>query len=103
MKTVDDVRKELREVKEYYVNIQNLERASNIIGTPTALKLVEKYNRLIKNAPVKLINLYICLYLDNNSQETVSFDWNCSLGYIKTLNRRLYEFYVKEFAKEDKS
>ena len=43
----------------------------------------------------------MCLYVENNLQEAVSVDWNCSLGYIKVLNRKLYEFFIEESKKEE--
>ncbi len=101
MKTIDKVREELGDIRHYYANIKDFERASSVLGKPFALKMVEQYNRQIKNAPIKLFNLYVCLYMDNNSQETVSIDWNCSVGYIKVLNRKLYEFFIEEFNKEE--
>ena len=102
MKTIENVRKELSDIRHYYANIKDFERANTVIGKPSALNMVEQYNRHIKNAPLKLFNLYVCLYLNNNSQETVSIDWGCSVGYIKVLNRKLYEFFIEEFSKEEK-
>ena len=101
MKTVDKVREELADIRHYYSNAKNFERVETILGKPSALKMVERYNRHIKEAPIKLFDLYACLYIDNNSQETVSIDWGCSVGYIKVLNRKLYEFFVEKFNKED--
>ena len=101
MKTIDKVREELNDIRHYYANIKDFERVSTEIGRPSALEMVERYNRHIKNAPIKLFNLYVCLYMDNNSQETVSIDWNCSVGHIKVLNKKLYEFFVEEFNKQN--
>ena len=101
MKTIGKVRAELSDIRHYYANIKDFERASVVVGRPSALKMVEQYSRYVKNAPIKLFNLYVCLYVNNNSQETVSIDWNCSVGYIKVLNRKLYEFFIEEFNKEE--
>ena len=101
MKTIEKVREELSDIRHYYANIKDFERANAVLGKPTALKMVEQYNRQIKNAPIKLFNLYMCLYVENNLQEAVSVDWNYSLGYIKVLNRKLYEFFIEESKKEE--
>lgn len=101
MKTIEKVREELKEIRHYFANIKDFERVSLVIGKPSALEMVERYNRHIKNAPIKLLNLYVCLYMDNNSQETVSIDWGYSVGHIKVLNKKLYEFFVEEFNKQN--
>lgn len=103
MKTEKTVREELKEIRHYYANKKDFERVALTIGKPIALKMVERYETHIKKAPIKLFNLYVCLYVNNNSQETVSTDWACSTGHIKVLNKRLYEFFIKEFNKEEKS
>ena len=100
MKTVDKVREDLSDIKHYYANQKDFERVSSVLGKPSALEMVEHYNRHVKNAPIKLFNLYVCLYLDNNSQETVAEDWGYSVGYVKVLNKQLYDFFVEEFKKE---
>ena len=100
MKTINIVREELSDIRHYYANIKDFERVSKEIGNPNALEMVETYNRVVKKAPIKLFNLYVCLYIDNNSQETVSIDWGYSVGYIKKLNKKLYDFFVEEFNKE---
>ena len=101
MKTVDKVREELIGVRHYYANRKVIESAYSVTGRPMATELIERYNQYIKRASIRLYSLYVGLYLNNNSQETVAVDWNCSTGYIKVLNRKLYEFFVNEFNKEE--
>ena len=100
MKTVEIVREELSDIRHYYANIKDFERVSAVIGKPYTLEMVERYNQIVRKAPIKLFNLYVCLYMDNNSQETVSIDWGYSVGYIKVLNKKLYDFFIEEFNKE---
>lgn len=101
MKTIIQIRNELKDIRHYYVNKKDIERVTTLIGRPESLNMVESYNRYIKQAPIKIFNLYISLYVNNNSQETVAMDWGCSTGYIKTLNKKLYEFFVEKFKKEE--
>ena len=49
MKTIDKVREELSDIRHYYANIKDFERVSTEIGRPSALEMVERYNRHIKN------------------------------------------------------
>ena len=49
MKTIDKVREELNDIRHYYANIKDFERVSTEIGRPSALEMVERYNRHIKN------------------------------------------------------
>ena len=99
MKTIAGVRKELGEIRHYYANQNDFELITRSIGKLSSLKMVEAYNNFIKDAPIKLVDLYVCLYMNNNSQETVSVDWGCSVGHIKVLNKKLYEYFVDKFNK----
>ena len=101
MKTVEQIREELRDIRHYYSNKKDFEKVESVLGRPSALEMVERYNLIIKDAPIRLFNLYVCLYMDNNSQENVSRDWGFSIGYIKQLNKKLYDFFIEEFSKED--
>ena len=102
MKTIKQIRTDLREIKYYYSKDKDFERASELIGKPTILTKVDLYNRLITKAPMRLYDLYISLYVYNNTLLVISEDWCLSLGYVKALNRKLYEFLLNELNKEEK-
>ena len=100
MKTIEKVREDLRDIRHYYSKIEEFEKISKVIGSPLSLTMVESYNKKILNAPIRLYDLYVSLYLRNNSLMVVAEDWGYSVGYVKVLNKQLYDFFVEEFKKE---
>ena len=100
MKTIEKVREDLRDIRHYYSKIEEFEKISKVIGSPLSLTMVESYNKKILNAPIRLYDLYVSLYLRNNSLMVVAEDWGYSVGYVKVLNKQLYDFFVEEFQKE---
>ena len=56
------------------------------------------YNKAMQKAPIKLYDVYISLYINNNTQETLAFDWGVSSEYIKMLNKSLCEFLQRQLA-----
>ena len=57
---------------------------------------MELYNEAVRNAPVKLYEVYVSLYVNNNTLLTLSFDWDCSLEYVKRLARELQSFLKEQ-------
>ena len=100
MKTIKEIRADLREIKYYYSKNNEFEKVSKLIGKSTVSTKIEIYNSLITKAPVRLYDLYVSIYVYNNTQIVVAEDWCLSLGYVKSLNRQLYEFLLNEFNKE---
>jgi hypothetical protein len=64
---------------------------------------MNKYNRVICKAHPKLYDLYLCLYVRNQTQEDCAEDMGYSPEYIRKLNRQLINFFLKELnaVKED--
>lgn len=90
--TLEQVKSDLKEIQYYYAKQKELDGAARTVGTSKIAQKVERYNEAVRNAPVKLYEVYVSLYVHNNTQLTLSFDWDCSLEYVKRLNRKLRHF-----------
>ena len=101
MKTIKTLKEELREIKHYYSQMDELEKVGKVIGTPQMMIVVELYNKKILNAPIRLYSLYVSLYLKNKPQNVVADEWGVSLSQIALLSKKLNEFLIEEFNKED--
>ena len=101
MKSIEQVKEDLRDIKHYYSKIEEIEKVSEEIGSPLALAMVESYNKKILKAPIRLYSLYTSLYLKNASLMSVSIDWGVSKSQVALLSSKLNEFFVEEFSKED--
>ena len=95
MISTKQINQELRDIRYYYSKQKELDRPTQFIGKTAISKLVEKYNDIIKDAPVKLYDVYIQLYVNNNTQVALSYDWDCTTDYVKKLNGQLVK-YLKE-------
>ena len=100
MKTIEKVREDLRDIRHYYSKIEEFEKISKVIGSPLSLTMVESYNKKILNAPIRLYDLYVSLYLRNNSLMVVAEDWGVSMSQVSHMSKRLNDFFVEEFKKE---
>ncbi len=97
--TLKDIRNDLNEIRYYYSIKKVIDDASKYTGENSIIEKVEKYNAAILNAPVKLYNVYINLYVLNNTQAALAFEWGLSSDYIKQLNKQLCEFLLKTLEK----
>ena len=100
MKSIKTLKEELREIKHYYSQIDELEKVGKVIGAPQMMIVVEMYNKKILNAPIRLYSLYVSLYLKNKPQNVVADEWGVSLSQIALLSKKLNEFLIEEFNKE---
>jgi len=98
--TIEQVKTDLREIRYYYAKQKDLDGAARCVGTSSIKEKVERYNEAVRKAPVKLYDVYVSLYVNNNTQLVLSFDWDCSSEYVKRLNRQLCRFLQEELSKE---
>lgn len=89
MKTEEEIRKDLKEIRFYYVNYDMFRKAANVVGENRVVCLAEKYNEAMKFSPAKLYKLYVCLYLNGGTLKSVSYDLGYSRVYIEKLHKRM--------------
>ena len=88
--TIQEIRSDLRAIKYYYSKQKEFENAAETVGESKVVETVRRYNQAVTNAPPRL-------YVHNNTQETVSFDWDCCVEYIRRLNKQLCIFLLEYF------
>ena len=100
MKTEKEIRKDLKEIRFYYVNYDMFRKASNIVGESRVVCLAEEYNEAMKLAPVKLYKLYVRLYLNGGTLKSVSYDLGYSRFYIEKSHKKLQKYLYQYFNKD---
>lgn len=100
--TTEHIRRELQDIRYYYSHKAMFDRASDCVAKSTAVGLAEKYNAAIGSAPPRLYDLYISLYIWNNTQALLAEKWGYSEGHVRNLNRQLYAFFQSAFEKTQK-
>ena len=96
------IREDLKDIRYYYSRKAMFEKASASVGENSILKKIETYNRLVRLAPPRLYDLYVSLYLENNTQESLSDKLGYSVEYISKLNSQLIKFFKTNIDKEEK-
>lgn len=100
--TAQEIREDLKNIRYYYSRKTVFDSNLDIVGQNKIAEKVALYNRLICNAIPRLYDLYVSLYLQNNTQDSLSVKFGYSLEHISRLNSQLINFLLKEMKKEEK-
>lgn len=95
------IREELKDIKYYYSRREVLEKGFSTTGTNDIVLKLQKYNEAICKAPPKLYDLYIQLYVENHTQESLSALLGFTPEYIQMLNKDLLKFLQAQFEKKE--
>ena len=96
--TTEKIRKDLLDIRYYYARKTLFDRAANCIAKNATIRKAEQYNRFVENAPPKLYDIYIMLYVKSNTQRATAEKLGYSECYIRRLNKQLYTFFQNAFA-----
>lgn len=92
MITLNEIRKDLKEIRYYYLRKKMFDEAFESTGVNTVVEKVKKYNALAVTATPKLYDLYVSLYIRNHTQESLSDELGYTPEYMQMLNKRLLKF-----------
>lgn len=98
---LDEIRKELKEVRYYYARRAVFDKALREVGNKSIMDLVNKYNNAVNTAPPKIYDIYISLYVNYYTQEKLSEELNYSPDYVRKLNKELLKFLQKKFNEQE--
>lgn len=98
MKTFNIIREDLRNIRYYYSRKDQLNKSAEIIGECKIHSLVDEYNNAICQAPPKLYDLYVCIYVENNTQESAAKQFGYAREHITRLNKQLLRFLQNHLA-----
>lgn len=86
------IRRDLLDIRFYYTYRKDLTEAASVIYENAVSRKVEKYNRAVVNAPIRLYHLYYELYVKGNTQQLFADTYCFCVDYIKQLNQQLIEY-----------
>lgn len=95
MKSLNEIRNDLANIRYYYARKEVFDKAELSIGKNAITEVAKKYNVAIRNAPPRLYDLYISLYIMNNTQESLAAEMNYSLQNIQLHHTNLVQFLQK--------
>lgn len=95
--TLDKIERDLKDIRYYYSRKKAMDESADFVGKSGVIEKSELYNAIVAGAPPRLYDLYVSLYVGNNTQIGLAEKWGYSEGYIKNLNRRLKEYIKAAF------
>lgn len=95
------IREELKEIRYYFSHKEMFEKASSVIGANIVSTKIKKYNDAIRFAPPRLYEIYVSLYINNNTFESLADKSGFSYDYIQKLNRKLVKFFQENIKIEE--
>jgi len=95
MKNLNEIRTDLKEIQYYYTRKELFDKSLDTVGTNSVIEKVRKYNEIIKSAPPRLYDVYVSLYVNGLTQESMAHDRGYSSKVIYLLNKKLLEFLQK--------
>lgn len=101
MVPIEQVKSDLREIRYYYSRKEQLEDASHSIGPLPIKRILENYNCAIRKAPLRLYDLYACLYIRGQTQETIALDLGYTPQYIRKLINELFIFFRNNLSNKE--
>ena len=98
MKPLNEIRSDLANIRYYYARKEVFDKAEISIGKNAVIDVAKKYNAAIRTAPPRLYDLYISLYIMNNTQESLAAEMNYSLQNIQLHHTNLVLFLQKQIS-----
>ncbi len=97
----ETIREELKEIRYYYSRKDMFEKASQEVGASAVADKIGKYNDAIRYAPPRLYEIYVSLYINNNTFESLADKLGFSYDYIQKLNRKLVKYFQENVVVEE--
>lgn len=95
MVSLSEIRADLREIRYFYSRQKIFADATKIVGSNSIVEKAQKYNDYMKNAPVRLCDLYIGLYVRGLTQEALAVELGYTPEYVQMIHKQLL-LYLQE-------
>lgn len=97
MKTKEQIRNDLKNIRYYYMKKEKLDAAFAKTGENGILTIVGEYHKIMCKASPQLYDVYVSLYVRGITQESTAEELDYSTFYIYKLNNRLINFLYSAF------
>ena len=97
MISTERVRRDLKDIRYYYARKAILDSVKGDVGINKVRSMVDRYNKIVLNAPLYLFDLYVCLYVKGYTQDKLAVELNVSSQYVHSQNKKLVEFLQSHY------
>ncbi len=95
MKNLQEIREELKLVREYHFALKSAEKGAEILVPADIRQLMENYSLAVKSAPKPVQRVYRGLYENGLTQKALAAELGVTEKYVQILNKRLL-LYLQE-------
>ena len=92
MLPLEKIREDLRDIRYYYARKEIFDSAIRTVGINDIIAKAEKYNKAARNAPPRMLDLYISLYLKNQTQASLANDIGMCTEHLRREHTKLVKF-----------
>ena len=89
MKTLQEIRDELKMIREYYFALSSAGNGAEILVPNDIAWLMESYYRMVKSASKPVQRAYQGLYERGCTQRALAAEWGVTEKNVQILNKRL--------------
>ena len=93
MLSLATIRNDLKDIRYYYARKKMFDEAFEKTGKNEIVEKARLYNDVVKKAPPRLYDMYVSLYINNHTQESLSNELCYTAEYIQMLNKQLLIFF----------
>ncbi len=95
MKNLQEIRAELKIIREYHFALKTAEKGVEILVPNDIKRLMENYLLAVKSAPKPIQRAYRGLYENGLTQKALAAEWGVTEKYVQILNKRLLFYLLK--------
>lgn len=95
MKSLDEIRADLKDIRYYYRRKNVFDEAGGTVGVCGICEKVRAYNQAAKYASPRLYDVYVCLYIKNFTQEGLAAEMGYAVEHVQRMHKKLLLFLQK--------
>ena len=96
--TKQELIKELQDIRYFNAHRKMFNKAENTGFKEIVLDKIEKYDNLIRNAPLRLQMIYHVLFTEGRTQTDAAKELGLSVSYTKRLINKLYTYLLEKIS-----
>ena len=99
--TANKIRQDLKDIRYYFARQSVFDKTLEKIGQHSINEKINFYNEAIRFASPRLYDLYVSLYIDNHTQESLSEKLGYAMETISRLHSKLINFFMNYYKEKE--
>jgi DNA-directed RNA polymerase specialized sigma subunit len=98
--TEAQVTRDLKDIRGYFMMVNQIKRNSSVIKPVRIMEMVERYTKVIEQAPPDEYIVFSEMYVNGATQSDLATYWGISRETVKYKHKKLIQYLVEELNKE---